>query len=148
MFKKKTNQSSLGSVDTSRTVVPLCPRIAKYSEESLRPLELRYYEPLEEHKILPLLDDRLNKLFAGEIDSGNDDALNDTILSVVREALLDLDRQAQAYDQTLERILAKIHADREDTEKILHNHIEDYTKNQAILDKVIAMRQSCKEELL
>lgn len=58
---------------------------------SYRAVEYKSYAPLDELKAE--IDDRLEALFRGQIDSGNADVLDFVLFDVVRMARADLDRQ-------------------------------------------------------
>ena len=116
--KNKTPQTALyQEVDDSRTVVN--DFRLRNPFESYRTVEYRLYPALEEGKMLPLLDQHLERLFAGELDEGNGDALVSLIFGSARQALPDLRRQQADHSDTLHRFEVRRTADREDFRRLL-----------------------------
>lgn len=125
MFGKKKSQALFNAVDDSRTVVndfqlrsSSSPTGSPTGFESYRTVEYRLYHKLEEDEMLPLLDEHLAKLFAGDVDSGNCDMLDAILFGAAREALPDLGRQHYDHSDMLRRLIIRRKADREDLRRI------------------------------
>ena len=119
MFGKKKQKALFNAVDDNRTIVnDFCLRSTVIGFESYRTVEYRRYHKLDESEMIPLLDEQLAKLFAGEVDSGNGDMLDSSILGAAREALPDLERQQCNHIDMLRRLTISRIADRDDIRRI------------------------------
>lgn len=114
--KKKKKEALINSVDDTRTVVYDFKRRIPY--ESYRAMEYRPFPDLEEEVMIPKLDVYLNKLFAGAIDDGNGDVLDNLIFKTAREAGAYLKTQNIDHRDMNNRFTARAKADQEDFTRI------------------------------
>lgn len=94
--------------ETEDTVVRDFQRRAPYW--SYRVTDYRPFAPFTEFR--KELDGYLEKLFAGEIDDGNGDVLDNMIGDMARQALLDLDRQRADHQDNLRNLELRTVGDR------------------------------------
>ena len=137
MFNKKKQQALFNAVDDSKFVVnDFLPRSAVYGHESYRTVEYRLYHKLEEDEILPLLDEHLTKLFAGEVDDANGDMLDLIIFGAAREALPDLGRQHYDHIDMLRRLTMSRIADRDDIRRLREEREKEREALQSYYEKI------------
>ncbi len=143
---KKKQQALFNSVDDSRSVVnDFKLRSTVTGCESYRTVEYRLYHKLEESEMLPLLDDCLAKLFAGEVDDGNADMLDSLIFGAAREALPDLGRQHCDHIDILRRLTIRRIADRDDIRKIRDQRQKEYDAMRIDYDSICHALEKCEE---
>ena len=82
-------------------------------------LDYRVSQGLDESAMLPVLEERIKKLISsGCIDSGNDNVLDDLILSMGVEAEADLRIQAVSHREIIRWLCVRRKADKEDFARI------------------------------
>ena len=82
-------------------------------------LDYRVSQGLDESAMLPVLEERIKKLISsGCIDSGNDNVLDDLILSMGVEAEADLRLQAVSHREIIRWLCVRRKADKEDFARI------------------------------
>lgn len=131
MFGKKKVHSLFNLVDDSRIIVnDFKLRSTDTGFESYRTLNYSLYHKLEEAEMLPKLEEHLEKLFEGDVDSGNGDMLDAILFAATREALPDLKRQYYEHSDMLRRLVIRHISDREDIRRIK----EEREKELAIIE--------------
>lgn len=146
IFGKKKKQGIFNSVDDSRTVVhDFRLRLTDPSYESYRTVDYRLYHKLEEDEMIPLLDDHLAKLFAGEVDSGNAGILENTIFAAAVEAVSDLRRQKVDHDDTIRRLINRRTADRQDIESLRDKCVNERDDINSEYEKICQALNMCEE---
>ena len=108
-------------------------------------VDLLYYK-LDESVMYPLIDEHLNKLFAGEVDDGNGDLLDALIFGAYREALPDLRMQYYDRQRILRRLLTRHNADRSSTASTLEGMRKEYESLTEEFNKASDMLDKYKEE--
>lgn len=138
MFGKK-KQTLFNGVNDSMTITnDFCLR-NKF--ESYRAVEYRLYYKLTEAEMIPVLEEHLDKLFAGELDDGNADLLDGVIFSVAREAAADLDRQHSYHLDMIRRLICRRVADREDVRRIREAREAELESLKAEYEKLCQMKE-------
>lgn len=144
--KQKKEPSLYSSLDDSRSVAydfRLRSTVDRY--ESYRCMEYRLYHKLEEDEMLPLLDEHLEKLLAGEVDAGNRDMLDSLIFSACREAAPDLNRQRYDHGDMLRRLIARRKSDHEDIRRLREDREKERDSLQAEYERLVLMRSKLEE---
>lgn len=132
IFGKNKKQALLNAIDDSRAVVDdFRLRASKVGVESYRTMEYRVFHKLEEEQMIPLLDEHLNKLFSGEVDSANADMLDAILFDTAREGLVDINNQHCAHTDTLRRLIIRRKADREDLRRIRDDRVDELNSMKA-----------------
>lgn len=141
MFRKNKGQGNFHIADDGRVLTnDFCLTISDtYGHESYRTVEYRDYARMEEGVMIPLLDDHLNKLFAGEVDDANGDVLDDIIYGAVREALPDLNRQRYDHGDMIRRFDVRFTANESNFICFLEQRNKERERIQHALDKVDAL---------
>ena len=142
--KKQKKESSLySSLDDSRSIA--YDFLLRSPYDSYRCMEYRLYHKLEEDEMLPLLDEHLEKLFAGEVDAGNSDMLDALIFSACREAAPDLMRQRYDHGDMLRRLIARRKSDHADIRRIREDREKERDSLQAEYEKLVLLRSKLEE---
>lgn len=148
MFGKKKQQALFNAVDDSRSVVnDFRLRSTEIGVESYRTVEYRLYHKLGEAEMLPLLDEHLTKLFAGDVDDANGDMLCGLVIGAALEALPDLGRQHYDHSDMLRRLIIRRKADREDLRRIRDDRMEEYETMKIDYDRTCKMLSREYEEV-
>lgn len=137
MFGKKKSQALFNAVDDSRTIVHDFRLRTPF--ESYRTVEYRLYHKLEETEMMPRLEDHLNKLFAGDVDSANSDMLDAILFGAAREGLADLGKQHYDHSDMLRRLIIRRKADCEDLRRIRDDRVEEYESMKADYERTCKM---------
>ncbi len=146
MFGKKKRQTLFNSADDSRSEAYFCLRTSHgYGDEAFRTVEYRLLPKLDEGEMIPRLDEHLNKLFAGEVDSANCDMLDELIFGAAREALPDLSRQHYDHMDMLRRFIVKRQADRNDIQRIKEEREKERDIMQTDYDNICRLISKCEE---
>lgn len=114
--RKKNKQALIGTMDDSRITVYDFRR--RFLYESYRCPDYNPYPGLQESVIMPKLEEHLQALFAGNVDDGNGDMLDNTIIAPFRESVADLEKQRCGHTDMLRRLAARRISDRVDFIKI------------------------------
>ena len=137
IFKKKQQQGLTHSVDNSRSPAYLTLRTGgEQGIESFRAADFCDYKKLTDDEMIPVLKNHLQKMFAGDVDEGNNDMLNNIIFSTAFEAFSDLDKQLPDRIDVTRRIIMCIQADRNDSARIRDERLPELDKLQHKLDKL------------
>ena len=135
-------------MDDSREVVSdFRLRSTAMGFESYRTTDYRIFHKLEEHEMIPRLDDHLNKLLAGEVDDGNGEMLDDVIFGAAREAIADLERQHADHIDMLRRLTIRRLADNEDVRRVRDARVQEYEALQKHYEKICKAVDEQKEVL-
>ena len=146
MIGKKKQQTQCNAVDDSRSVVnDFILRSTKNGFESYRTVEYRLYHKLQEEEMLPLLDEHLAKLFAGEVDDGNGDMLDSILFGAAREALPDLGHQHYDHIDMLRRLIIRRTADRDDIRRIRDERQKECDAMQIDYNNICHALAKCEE---
>lgn len=145
MFGKKKSQALFNAVDDSRTIVHDFRLRAPF--ESYRTVEYRLYHKLEETEMMPRLEDHLNKLFAGDVDSANSDMLDAILFGAAREGLADLGKQHYDHSDMLRRLIIRRKADCEDLRRIRDDRVEEYESLKVDYERTCKMLEREYEEV-
>lgn len=113
-------------VDDTRVVVHDFQRRAPFW--SYRTVPYKEYEPLV--NLQGKLDDYLDALFCGDIDSANGDVLDNIIFDTVRQAQDDLNRQRVEHGDTIKSFGIRAEGDRAAFKEQLAKLREDLARNQ------------------
>lgn len=150
MFGKKKKQALFNAVDDSRIVVnDFQLRTSKtYGTESYRTVEYRLSHKLEESEMLPVLEEHLARLFAGEVDDANGDMLDNFLFGPAREALPDLGRQHYDHADMIRRLIIRKTADREDIRRLRDERQKERDAMQDDYDKICRAQEQCGEGLV
>lgn len=145
--KKKQPHSLLNSVDDSKTIInSFCLRSSnEYGIESLRTVDYRRYHKLEETEMIPILEERFEKMAAGDVDDANGDMLNDIIFSAAFEAFADLKLQQSDHKDMIRRFIVCRKADREDILRVMQEREKEYDMLQNDFCKIDEMLSRCEE---
>lgn len=137
MFKKKKNVSSFNETDSVRRLVyDFLLRLTKVDFESYRTVDYTLYHKLEESEMIPRLDEHLQNLLSGNVDSGNADMLDEVVVSTIREAIPELYRQRHEHRDLLERYIVRRTADKEDILSIRKGRQEELDVMQKDYEKI------------
>ncbi len=146
MFWKKKQQALFSAVDDSRSIVnDFRLRSSVIGFESYRTVEYRLYHKLEESEMLPLIDEHLSKLFAGEVDDGNGDMLDSIIFGAAREALPDLGHQHYDHIDMIRRLTISRIADRDDIRRIIDERQKERDAMQSDYNSICQALAKCEE---
>lgn len=146
MFDKKKQKALFNAVDDSRLVVnDFRLRSTVIGFESYRTVEYRLYRKLEEEEMLPMLNEHLAKLFAGEVDDGNGDMLDSILFGAAREALPDLGRQHYDHIDMLRRLTISRIADRDDIRRIRDERQKERDAMQVDYNNICHTLAKCEE---
>lgn len=147
MFKKDKQPSAYNMVDDSRKTVvyDFQLRTTKSAYEAYRTVEYSLYDKLKEEKMLPQLDEYLEKLFNGSVDSGNENALNDIIFAAVREGLLYLNIQYINHADMIRRFVCRRKSDYKDIKKIRDERVKELEIIQGDYDKICKLLDKAGE---
>ena len=126
MKRKTPDNAQILTINDSRVVVNDFRN--RWPYDGYRTVEYRLFPALEESVMLPLLDEHLQRLFAGDIDAGNGDALLSLIFDPARRALTDLHRQRADHEDILRRLELRWETDREDFHRMLEEVQEENAK--------------------
>ncbi len=145
--KKKQPHSLLNSVDDSKTIVnSFCLRHShEYGIESLRTVDYRSYHKLNESEMIPILEERFEKMAAGDVDDANGDMLNDIIFSAAFEAFADLKLQQSDHKDMIRRFIVCRKADREDILRVMQEREKEYDMLQNDFCKIDEMLSRYEE---
>lgn len=127
--RKKKKQAHFSTVDDTREVAYDFRR--RFIYEQYRPTDYSMYYKLKETYMKQMLDKYLDALFAGEVDDGNGDVMDNIILGAVREAQSDLQIQRSDHNDMLRRLIARRNADRKDFCRMT----EEYKHKLELLEK-------------
>lgn len=148
MFGKKRKRALFHEVDDSKSVVyDFRLRSSVTGFESYRTVEYRLYHKLEESEMLPLLDEHLTKLFAGEVDDGNGDMLDSILFGAVREAVPDLEHQHHDHIDMIRRLTIRRIADRDDIRRIRDERRDEMNRIQSDYENICHALENCEEEI-
>lgn len=148
MFGRKKTMNLFNEVNDERTVVnDFQLRNTGIGYESYRPVKYRLFHKLEEEEMMPLLNEHLKRLLVGEVDEANGDMLDTCIFGAAREALPDLRRQKHNHDDTIQRLIARRAADRQDIERIRQGRQNERDDIHKHYEKICDAMSRCKEEL-
>ena len=146
MFTKKKPQSLYNSVDDSRTTVyDFLLRRTEPGYESYRTTEYILYHKLHESEMIPKIDDYLEKLFAGCVDSGNSDMLDEIIFAAAREALPYLSKQHIDHNDTIRRFIVRRTADYKDICRIRDERKNELDVMQKDYEKICKALEKTEE---
>ena len=150
MFNRnRTKPTMYNEIDDTRsTVYDFKLRISSLAYESYRTTEYKVYHKLNEDEMIPILDDKLNQMFAGEVDDGNGDMLDDIILSAAREGMQYLAKAHVDHRDSIHRFIVRRIADREDIERIRDAREEELETLNEDYAKVLEAISENKEEKL
>lgn len=136
--------------DTRTTVYDFRRRLTEF--ESYRPPEYVINPALDEDIMYPRLDAYLAKLFAGGVDPGNGDVLDELIFSAAIEGMPDLARQRYEHKDVIVRLAARYVTDYEDLKKIrnhrqleLEETMEDHKKTCSMEKRISGREQNYGE---
>ena len=130
--------------ETEDTVVRDFQRRAPFW--SYRVTEYRPFAPFAEFR--KELDGYLEKLFAGEIDDGNGDVLDNLIVDIARQAQFDLEKQRADHQDNLRNLQLRTVGDRSqflEARKTLAVDLDDNLIEQEALKKRLR-NQTFREE--
>ncbi len=114
--RKKKKQAQFNTMDDSRVTVYDFKRRIKF--ESYRSTDYRFYPGLSEEAMNPKIDRHLEALFAGDVDDGNGDMLDNIIFGPYRESVPYLNIQRLNHKDMNRRLVACRASDRADFERI------------------------------
>lgn len=103
--RKKQEQGLFNMMDDSRVIVQ--DFVRRYIYESYRAVDYKPYHRLCEEEMMPRLDKYLDAMFAGEVDSGNEDMLDNIIFGPYRESVPDLATQRLNHKDMDRRLIAR-----------------------------------------
>lgn len=112
---------------------------------SYRPVDYQGYETFMEYQ--SEIDSYLEKLFAGEVDSGNADALDTLIISTAKQAEKDLERQRTEHLDTIKSFDIRAKSDRKAFESelsLLRTELEMNRKEQEKYEQLLEEDQFLK----
>lgn len=132
--KKKKEQGLFNTMDDSRVVV--YDFVRRIPIESYRPVEYKLYHKLRDEEMHPKLDRHLDALFAGSVDDGNGDMLDNIIFRSYRESGPDLILQKHTHEDMIRRIVAKRTSDREDFVNLREDRKEELLRLEKEYDEI------------
>ena len=118
MFGRKKKHAQFNTMDDSRVTVYDFKRRIQCLFESYRSTDYRLYSGLSEEEMKPKIDRHLEALFAGDVDDGNGDMLDNIIFGPYRESVPYLNIQRLNHKDMNRRLVARRVSDRADFEKI------------------------------
>lgn len=147
MFGKRKNSppTLFNTVDDSRALVNDFRLRSSTVYESYRTVDYKLYHRLEENEMYSELEGHLERLFAGEIDDGNGDVLDNIIFGAAREALPDLERQHLDHGDTLRRFDVRHQADHHDFTLLLKELEVELSELENERQEIINMRDAANK---
>ncbi len=138
MFGKQKKKGIFNILEDRRTVIhDFRLRTSRpLSCESVRAANYLLYHKLDEDEMLPRLDEHLNKLLAGEVDSANDDMLDAIIFAAAREGVPFLEQQRCEHADIIRRLIVARKANNEDLRRIRNERVVEYESLKAEYDEL------------
>ena len=146
MFGKKKQHALFNAADDTKSVVKDF-RLSSTAMgfESDRPVEYPLYHKLREDEMYPKLDEYLTKLFAGELDDGNGEMLDETIFAPAREAMPILSQHNIDHNDTIRRFEVRHIADLADLRRIRNNREAEQQILKANYEKICKALEKTEE---
>lgn len=146
MFGKQKKTALFQGVNDELTITNTFKLRSTQLFESYRTSTYCIPEPLKEEQMIPILDEHLKRLFAGEADSGNGDALDNCIFSALDESSAQLRLQRIRHLDMLRRLAARSRSDRADIAKTRDTVLQELDGLREELEKICKVAADRGEE--
>lgn len=131
ILKKRFRSTKLVDSNTESIVYDFMNRAPFWN---YRTINYQEYEPFKD--LTPVIDSYLEKLFEGQVDSGNSNTADNTIADMARQAERDLNRQLVDHRDTIKKLDIRNKADRKAFEDELDLLNTELQKNARLLIEV------------
>lgn len=143
--RRKKKQAQFNMMDDSKVTVYDFKRRMKCLFESYRPIDYRLYPGLNEEEMKDKIDRHLEALFAGDVDDGNGDMLDNIIFGPYRESVPYLKIQRLNHKDMNRRLIARRVSDRADFERIRDERKDELKQLEKEYDDICSKSATIEE---